>query len=45
MDTPPYPYATVLESPVEPIRRVVTGHDPQGKARIVDDRAVEPFTS
>jgi mannose-6-phosphate isomerase-like protein (cupin superfamily) len=27
------------------IRRVVTGHDSQGKARVVDDRGVEPITS
>jgi hypothetical protein len=27
------------------IRRVVTGHDAQGKARIVDDHAVQPITS
>ncbi|WP_163513230.1 cupin domain-containing protein [Fodinicola acaciae] len=27
------------------IRRVVTGHDRDGKARIVDDRGVEPITS
>lgn len=27
------------------IRRVVTGHDGEGKARVVDDRAVEPITS
>jgi mannose-6-phosphate isomerase-like protein (cupin superfamily) len=27
------------------IRRVVTGHDPEGKARVVDDRDVEPITS
>lgn len=27
------------------IRRVVTGHDWQGKARVVDDRDVEPITS
>jgi mannose-6-phosphate isomerase-like protein (cupin superfamily) len=27
------------------IRRVVTGHDSRGKARIVDDRDVEPITS
>lgn len=27
------------------IRRVVTGHDPEGKARVVDDREVEPITS
>jgi mannose-6-phosphate isomerase-like protein (cupin superfamily) len=27
------------------IRRVVTGHDPQGKARVVDDRDVEPVTT
>lgn len=27
------------------IRRVVTGHDPEGKARLVDDREVEPITS
>ncbi|WP_084215683.1 cupin domain-containing protein [Pseudonocardia spinosispora] len=27
------------------IRRVVTGHDTDGKARVVDDRDVEPITS
>ncbi|GAA1682718.1 cupin domain-containing protein [Fodinicola feengrottensis] len=27
------------------VRRVVTGHDFQGKARVVDDRDVEPITS
>ncbi|HJP76333.1 MAG TPA: cupin domain-containing protein [Pseudonocardiaceae bacterium] len=27
------------------IRRVVTGHDREGRARVVDDRAVEPITS
>jgi mannose-6-phosphate isomerase-like protein (cupin superfamily) len=27
------------------IRRVVTGHDSEGKARMVDDRTVEPITS
>jgi len=27
------------------IRRVVTGHDAQGRARIVDDRGVAPITS
>jgi mannose-6-phosphate isomerase-like protein (cupin superfamily) len=27
------------------IRRVVTGHDSEGNARVVDDRAVEPITS
>jgi mannose-6-phosphate isomerase-like protein (cupin superfamily) len=27
------------------IRRVVTGHDTEGKARVVDDRDVEPITS
>jgi quercetin dioxygenase-like cupin family protein len=27
------------------IRRVVTGHDREGKARVVDDREVEPITS
>ena len=27
------------------IRRVVTGHDSEGKARVVDDRDVEPITS
>jgi mannose-6-phosphate isomerase-like protein (cupin superfamily) len=27
------------------IRRVVTGHDTAGRARVVDDRAVEPITS
>jgi mannose-6-phosphate isomerase-like protein (cupin superfamily) len=27
------------------IRRVVTGHDAEGKARVVDDRDVEPITS
>lgn len=27
------------------IRRVVTGHDAEGKARVVDDRGVEPITS
>jgi mannose-6-phosphate isomerase-like protein (cupin superfamily) len=27
------------------IRRVVTGHDSEGKARVVDDSAVEPITS
>jgi mannose-6-phosphate isomerase-like protein (cupin superfamily) len=27
------------------IRRVVTGHDSAGRARIVDDRTVEPITS
>jgi len=27
------------------IRRVVTGHDREGKARVVDDRDVEPITS
>jgi mannose-6-phosphate isomerase-like protein (cupin superfamily) len=27
------------------IRRVVTGHDAEGKARVVDDGAVEPITS
>jgi mannose-6-phosphate isomerase-like protein (cupin superfamily) len=27
------------------IRRVVTGHDLQGRARVVDDGAVEPITS
>jgi mannose-6-phosphate isomerase-like protein (cupin superfamily) len=27
------------------IRRVVTGHDPEGKARVVDDGEVEPITS
>ncbi|MFI9379889.1 cupin domain-containing protein [Kutzneria sp. NPDC052558] len=27
------------------IRRVVTGHDRDGKARVVDDSAVEPITS
>jgi hypothetical protein len=27
------------------IRRVVTGHDSQGKSRVVDDRDVEPITS
>ncbi|MBO2453745.1 cupin domain-containing protein [Actinomadura barringtoniae] len=27
------------------IRRVVTGHDSEGKARLVDDGAVEPITS
>ena len=27
------------------IRRVVTGHDSEGRARVVDDRAVEPITS
>lgn len=27
------------------VRRVVTGHDSAGKARVVDDRAVEPITS
>jgi mannose-6-phosphate isomerase-like protein (cupin superfamily) len=27
------------------IRRVVTGHDPEGKACVVDDRDVEPITS
>jgi len=27
------------------IRRVVTGHDSEGKARVVDDGAVEPITS
>lgn len=27
------------------IRRVVTGHDSAGKARVVDDRDVEPITS
>lgn len=27
------------------IRRVVTGHDSAGRARVVDDRAVEPITS
>ena len=27
------------------VRRVVTGHDADGKARVVDDRAVEPITS
>ncbi|WP_232665466.1 cupin domain-containing protein [Pseudonocardia sp. TRM90224] len=34
MDTPPYG-----------IRRVVTGHDVDGKGRVVDDGAVEPITS
>ncbi|GAA4308563.1 cupin domain-containing protein [Actinomadura luteofluorescens] len=27
------------------VRRVVTGHDAQGRARVVDDRDVEPITS
>jgi mannose-6-phosphate isomerase-like protein (cupin superfamily) len=27
------------------VRRVVTGHDREGKARVVDDRGVEPITS
>ncbi|GAA4226545.1 cupin domain-containing protein [Actinomadura meridiana] len=27
------------------VRRVVTGHDAEGKARVVDDRDVEPITS
>jgi mannose-6-phosphate isomerase-like protein (cupin superfamily) len=27
------------------VRRVVTGHDAQGKARVVDDGVVEPITS
>ncbi|OPC77073.1 cupin [Embleya scabrispora] len=27
------------------IRRVVTGHDAEGRSRVVDDRAVEPITS
>ncbi|MGV9387112.1 cupin domain-containing protein [Nonomuraea sp. NPDC003707] len=27
------------------IRRVVTGHDSEGKSRVVDDRRVEPITS
>ncbi|KAB2367177.1 cupin domain-containing protein [Actinomadura montaniterrae] len=27
------------------VRRVVTGHDSAGRARVVDDRAVEPITS
>ena len=27
------------------VRRVVTGHDCEGKARVVDDRDVEPITS
>jgi uncharacterized cupin superfamily protein len=27
------------------VRRVVTGHDSEGKARVVDDRDVEPITS
>jgi mannose-6-phosphate isomerase-like protein (cupin superfamily) len=27
------------------VRRVVTGHDCQGRARVVDDRDVEPITS
>ncbi|MCR6482728.1 cupin domain-containing protein [Amycolatopsis sp. OK19-0408] len=27
------------------VRRVVTGQDTEGKARVVDDRAVEPITS
>jgi mannose-6-phosphate isomerase-like protein (cupin superfamily) len=27
------------------VRRVVTGHDVEGRARVVDDRAVEPITS
>jgi hypothetical protein len=27
------------------LRRVVTGHDAEGKARVVGDSAVEPITS
>src|SRR3712207_513830 len=27
------------------VRRVVTGHDADGRARVVNDRAVEPITS
>ena len=40
-----YQYATVLKGERMGIRRVVTGHDGEGKARVVDDREVEPITS
>jgi mannose-6-phosphate isomerase-like protein (cupin superfamily) len=30
---------------MEHVRRVVTGHDSEGKAHVVDDSAVEPITS
>jgi hypothetical protein len=48
MDTVPYQYHTSAKHDRRErmkVRRVVTGHDSQGKARVVDDRDVEPITT